>query len=159
MTTSGDTIYGGTSGAATRLPKGTDGQVLSLVSGLPAWTATGLALTLTTRGDTAYRGASAPQRLPIGTNGQVLTSNGTDPVWSTPTATAVLPVGMMSLFLSSLTISKWLKCDNSAVSRTTYSALFALIGTNYGAGDGSTTFNIPDSPITGLSQYYIYTNV
>lgn len=38
----------------------------------------------------------------------------------------------------------WLLCDGSAVSRTTYSALFGLIGTNYGAGDGSTTFNVPN---------------
>ncbi len=37
MTTSGDIIYGGTSGAATRLAKGTDGQVLTLASGLPSW--------------------------------------------------------------------------------------------------------------------------
>lgn len=35
-------------------------------------------------------------------------------------------------------------CDGSAVSRTTYSSLFAAIGTSYGAGDGSTTFNLPD---------------
>jgi microcystin-dependent protein len=38
----------------------------------------------------------------------------------------------------------WLVCDGSAVSRTTYDALFAVIGTAYGAGDGSTTFNLPD---------------
>lgn len=38
----------------------------------------------------------------------------------------------------------WLPCDGSAVSRTTYAALFAVIGTTYGAGDGSTTFNLPD---------------
>lgn len=38
----------------------------------------------------------------------------------------------------------WKRCDGSAISRTTYSALFALIGTSFGAGDGSTTFNIPD---------------
>lgn len=37
----------------------------------------------------------------------------------------------------------WLPCDGAAVSRTTYSALFAAIGTAYGAGDGSTTFNVP----------------
>lgn len=40
--------------------------------------------------------------------------------------------------------SGWLVCDGSAVSRTTYSDLFAAIGTIYGAGDGSTTFNLPD---------------
>jgi len=38
----------------------------------------------------------------------------------------------------------FLECDGSAVSRTTYSDLFNLIGTTYGTGDGSTTFNIPD---------------
>lgn len=38
----------------------------------------------------------------------------------------------------------WLSCDGSAVSRTTYAALFAAIGTTWGSGDGSTTFNLPD---------------
>ena len=39
----------------------------------------------------------------------------------------------------------FLLCDGSTVSRTTFSALFAKIGTTYGAGDGSTTFNLPDA--------------
>lgn len=38
----------------------------------------------------------------------------------------------------------WLECDGSALSRTKYAALFAKIGTTYGSGDGSTTFNLPD---------------
>jgi hypothetical protein len=38
----------------------------------------------------------------------------------------------------------WLACEGAAVSRTTYASLFALIGTTYGVGDGSTTFNVPD---------------
>lgn len=38
----------------------------------------------------------------------------------------------------------WLLCYGQAISRTTYSALFAVMGTTYGAGDGSTTFNVPD---------------
>ena len=38
----------------------------------------------------------------------------------------------------------WLLCNGQAVSRTTYARLFAVIGTTYGAGDGSTTFNLPD---------------
>jgi microcystin-dependent protein len=37
----------------------------------------------------------------------------------------------------------WLLCDGSAVSRSTYATLFAIIGTNFGVGDGSTTFNVP----------------
>lgn len=40
--------------------------------------------------------------------------------------------------------SGWLICDGSAVSRTTYADLFNIIGTSFGAGDGSTTFNLPD---------------
>lgn len=39
----------------------------------------------------------------------------------------------------------WLKMNGAAVSRTTYAALFAVIGTTYGAGDGSTTFNLPEA--------------
>jgi microcystin-dependent protein len=38
----------------------------------------------------------------------------------------------------------FLECNGTAVSRTTYAALFAIVGTTYGAGDGSTTFNVPD---------------
>ncbi len=38
----------------------------------------------------------------------------------------------------------WLKCNGAAVSRSLYAALYNVIGTTYGAGDGSTTFNLPD---------------
>lgn len=38
----------------------------------------------------------------------------------------------------------WLRCEGQTVSRSTYTALFTAIGTTYGAGDGSTTFNLPD---------------
>jgi microcystin-dependent protein len=38
----------------------------------------------------------------------------------------------------------FLECKGDAVSRTTYAALFAVLGTTYGAGDGSSTFNVPD---------------
>jgi microcystin-dependent protein len=40
--------------------------------------------------------------------------------------------------------SGWLACNGAAISRSTYSALFTAIGTTFGTGDGSTTFNIPD---------------
>lgn len=39
----------------------------------------------------------------------------------------------------------WLLCDGSAISRTTYANLFAVLSTTYGVGDGSTTFNVPDA--------------
>ena len=54
-----------------------------------------------------------------------------------------LPVGvLLSSFASS--ISGCLLCHGAAVSRTTYAGLFAILGTAFGAGDGSTTFNLPD---------------
>lgn len=40
--------------------------------------------------------------------------------------------------------TRWLLCNGQAISRSTYSVLFALFGTSYGVGDGSTTFNLPD---------------
>jgi microcystin-dependent protein len=40
--------------------------------------------------------------------------------------------------------TNWLICDGKAISRATYATLFALVGTTWGAGDGSTTFNLPD---------------
>lgn len=54
------------------------------------------------------------------------------------------PVGAIEIFAGSTAPSGWLICDGSAVSRTTYANLFDVIGTTYGNGDGSTTFNIPD---------------
>jgi microcystin-dependent protein len=55
-----------------------------------------------------------------------------------------VPTGSVIPFAGSSAPSGWLLCDGSAVSRTTYAALFAVIGTIYGAGNGSTTFNLPD---------------
>ena len=52
--------------------------------------------------------------------------------------------GAVQLFAGSSAPSGWLICNGQAVSRTAYAALFAVIGTTYGAGDGSTTFNVPN---------------
>ena len=52
--------------------------------------------------------------------------------------------GFLSAWAAAVAPSGWLLCDGSAISRTTYSALFAVIGTTYGVGDNSTTFNIPN---------------
>lgn len=57
---------------------------------------------------------------------------------------AVVPTGVTLEFAGSVAPTGYLLCDGSAVSRTTYAALFAVIGTTYGVGDGSTTFNVPD---------------
>ena len=57
---------------------------------------------------------------------------------------AAVPTGVVQAFAGSATPQGWLLCDGSAVSRTDYAALFAVIGTTYGAGDRSTTFNLPN---------------
>jgi hypothetical protein len=57
----------------------------------------------------------------------------------------VLPSGVILPFGAASAPAGWLNCDGSAVSRTTYANLFAAISTTYGAGDGSTTFNLPDA--------------
>lgn len=56
----------------------------------------------------------------------------------------VNPVGSIKLFAGSTSPTGYLLCDGSAISRTTYSDLFTVIGTTYGTGDGSTTFNLPN---------------
>lgn len=52
--------------------------------------------------------------------------------------------GIIQMYAGGSAPTNWLICDGSAVSRTTYSALFSVIGTTYGAGNGTTTFNIPN---------------
>ena len=52
--------------------------------------------------------------------------------------------GVVQLYAGSSAPTGWLICNGQDVSRTAYAALFAVIGTTYGAGDGSTTFNIPN---------------
>lgn len=54
------------------------------------------------------------------------------------------PAGIIMPFAGTVAPQGCLFCDGSAVSRTTYAELFSVIGTTYGAGDGETTFNIPD---------------
>ena len=54
------------------------------------------------------------------------------------------PVGFIGLWGEDTLPSGWLLCNGAAVSRSTYAKLFTRIGTKYGAGDGSTTFNLPD---------------
>jgi microcystin-dependent protein len=55
-----------------------------------------------------------------------------------------IPTATIVPWSSSSVPSGFLECDGAAVSRSTYSALFAIIGTTYGSGDGSSTFNVPD---------------
>lgn len=55
-----------------------------------------------------------------------------------------IPVGTIMMWAGSTAPTGWLLCNGAAVNRTTYSALFTVIGTTYGTGNGSTTFNLPN---------------
>ena len=109
--------------------------------------------------------------------GQVLTlDSNLDATWATPTASvawggitgtladqtdlnnalkALVPTGTVFVFAGVTLPTGFLLCDGSAVSRTTYADLFAAIGTTYGAGDGSTTFNVP-SIVNRVPMYRVY---
>lgn len=97
------------------------------------------------------------------TNGQEFSSgtttwtyDGTKWVLKSTNATTndSMPVGSIMWFAGSATPTAWLPANGAAVSRTTYATLFATIGTTYGSGDGSTTFNVPSVSAT-TGAYYI----
>lgn len=98
-----------------------------------------------TGGDT-IDGVAADVTLPAGSAVCVTTNNSADgylieggyqyPVYA--------PTGSILDYAGSSVPTGWLECDGSAVSRTTYAALFSAVSTTWGTGDGSTTFNVPD---------------
>ena len=63
-----------------------------------------------------------------------------------------VPVTAMMLWANTTYPTGWLLADGSAISRTTYADLFAAIGTTYGVGDGSTTFNLPNMVSAGADS-------
>ena len=73
----------------------------------------------------------------------VLQSDGSGNLSFTALPQAV-PTGSVHMMATTTAPSGYLKCNGAAISRSTYAALFAIIGTAHGAGDGSSTFNVPD---------------
>lgn len=65
------------------------------------------------------------------------------PAAPSPISSSLVP-GLVIPYAGSSAPTGWLLCDGSAVSRTTYANLFGVVGTTFGVGDGSTTFNVPD---------------
>lgn len=77
---------------------------------------------------------------------QLIASNFSDHetrILALESSTDSIPPGTFGFDYTGSTPAGYLPCDGSAVNRSTYSALFSAIGTTYGAGDGSTTFNLP----------------
>jgi len=75
----------------------------------------------------------------VNVSGAPITGYGTVPV-----GTVIAYGGDASTQAATLAAQGWLFCDGSAVSRSTYAALFTAVGTAHGAGDGNSTFNLPD---------------
>jgi tail collar domain len=77
----------------------------------------------------------------------------------THTSANTVPVGAVMLWPISTAPAGWLVCNGAAVSRTTYVDLFNVVGITFGAGDGSTTFNIPGTSQVAFQSdpvsYYI----
>lgn len=77
-------------------------------------------------------------------NGNRLVDRSVSPLKLDTTAALVL-TGVILEYGAATAPSGYLLCNGAAVSRTTFSALFKVIGTSYGVGDGTTTFNVPTS--------------
>lgn len=83
--------------------------------------------------------AGTPEDIPLSTLSQILA-----PLINAQPAVATVPTGTILDYGGVTAPLGYLICDGQAVSRTTYSRLFAAIGTRWGVGNGSTTFNLPD---------------
>ena len=85
-----------------------------------------------------------------GSTGEYLQKTATGMDWAPLVVPASVPAGSVHMFATATVPADYLVADGSDVSRTTYADLFIAIGTTYGAGDGSTTFTLPD-----LRNYFI----
>jgi microcystin-dependent protein len=101
------------------------------------------ALSAGTNFDANAIGTSSIDDLAI-TNGKIAGNAVTLDKIATALQQALCPTGSILPYAGSTSPSGWLVCDGSQVSRTEYPALFALVGTTYGSGNGSTTFNVPN---------------
>ena len=80
-------------------------------------------------------------------SGELQLVDGNNAASVTQVATAVaaaVPTGWIAQYAGPTAPSGYLLCDGTAVSRTTYATLFALVGTTFGIGNGTTTFNLPN---------------
>ena len=119
-------ITGGSGGTGTQGTQGT--------SGTQGTTGTGTQGIQGIQGITGTQGTTGTQ----GIQGITGTQGTSYPSGST------VPTGAVFWFAASTAPTGYLECSGAAVSRTTYSALFAITGTTFGSGDGSTTFNLPN---------------
>ena len=102
---------------------------------------------LSVTGTTALGGtATAPTVTPSDSSTKIATT-----AFVASAITSAVITGTISMWPVSSAPTGYLVCDGTAVSRTTYAALYAIVGTTFGSGDGSTTFNLPN--YTGRMPY------
>ena len=94
------------------------------------------------------RGTTAQNNSYTGLVGEISLDTSTNNIrihdGSTAGGAEIVPSGTIVGYGAASAPTGWLLCNDAAVSRSTYARLFAVIGTGYGAGDGSSTFNVPD---------------
>lgn len=116
------------------------------------WELFGDGYTLPTATSSVLGGVKIGTNINIDVNGRLNVPNATHSIAGVMSASdktkldglAGVPTGTVHAFAGSSVPSGYLLCDGSAVSRTTYANLFAVIGTTYGAGNGTSTFNLPN---------------
>jgi microcystin-dependent protein len=155
---------GGTTGTTVTIPNGVTAQVYC--DGINTYSSqTGSAGNFTVNGTLIATGLTDTGNMTVGgtldvTGATSLTTGSISGIVTAPTASAgtnttqlattafVLsngaPTGGLMMWGTGTAPTGWLLCAGAAVSRTTYAALFAVIGTTFGVGDGSTTFNLPN---------------
>lgn len=101
-----------------------------------------IAITPDGTGDVILDGIKYPQA--DGSAGEFLQTDGSGQLSFADVAASAFSAGMLMPYAGASAPTGWLLCYGQAISRTTYSDLFATVGTTYGNGDGSTTFNLPD---------------
>ena len=141
--------WSGVTGKPSTFPPSTHTHTKNQITDFPASLKNPNALTISLNGTSqgAYDGSAAKSinitaagvgALPSeGTAADANKLGGHSPQWWMPT-------GMVVPYAGAAAPDGWLLCQGQAVSRTTYAQLFSVIGTTYGSGDGSTTFNLPD---------------
>ena len=164
-TIGGATVWAAPSGSSStgsvipsQITPGTNGQVLTTVGGITAWATagTGSAGGSGSVSVTGYSSASGSvitltnvstlDFSPSGTS-VTITNEGNNIAGVTVSASGSapsLPTGAIIYMASGSVPTGYLKANGAAISRTTYASLYSTIGTTYGIGDGSLTFNVPD---------------
>lgn len=137
------TTIAGTAPKATKLATARTISLTGGVTGSVSFDGSANASIATTIAGNAPTATKLATARTISLTGEVTGSASFDGTKNVSIATTGL-IGKVEWFAGSTTPTGYLICDGSAVSRTTYAKLYAVIGTTYGTGDGSTTFNLPN---------------